>query len=71
MLERVSSATLPFQFTPLREGRPEHGGGKIKRGDFNSRPSARGDPTQLPRDADARNFNSRPSARGDPEIWWA
>ena len=32
-----------FQFTPLREGRPVDGAEATAGGDFNSRPSARGD----------------------------
>ena len=37
-----------FQFTPLREGRPRHHNGACKGGNFNSRPSARGDSTVVP-----------------------
>ena len=53
------------QFTPLREGRP---GIVTLRGitnDFNSRPSARGDEWVLVQVEINIHFNSRPSARGD------
>ena len=36
--------------------------------DFNSRPSARGDPPRRDTSDRATNFNSRPSARGDQEV---
>ena len=37
-------AAVPlFQFTPLREGRPSAPAARLSAGDFNSRPSARGD----------------------------
>ena len=35
---------VEFQFTPLREGRPEAGRSLHAGGDFNSRPYVRGDP---------------------------
>ena len=55
-----------FQFTPLREGRPQ----QIKRITifqhyFNSRPSARGDKHVHRNSPSTLYFNSRPSARGD------
>ena len=54
-----------FQFTPLREGRPDcsqmHHGRKY----FNSRPSARGDFFRPFCRNQLSYFNSRPSARGD------
>ena len=54
-----------FQFTPLREGRPNVNGTMVTPSDFNSRPSARGDRRgRLPLQK-LLNFNSRPSARGD------
>ena len=58
-----------FQFTPLREGRPN--GKYCVRNpalDFNSRPSARGDKKAADYGNKAINFNSRPSARGDEKI---
>ena len=56
---------LPFQFTPLREGRLPLARARATRSYFNSRPSARGDP-EIPRTIRPRiYFNSRPSARGD------
>ena len=55
-----------FQFTPLREGRhPAAGRAAGAEGNFNSRPSARGDGVRRPARAGAGYFNSRPSARGD------
>ena len=60
---------LAFQFTPLREGRraqQHHGVSGLC--NFNSRPSARGDPAFLVvRLLLRHHFNSRPSARGDME----
>ena len=55
----------PFQFTPLREGRRQPGGKRRNTHDFNSRPSARGDPPHMPMAGKETYFNSRPSARGD------
>ena len=56
-----------FQFTPLREGRLRHCNRLCAAGDFNSRPSARGDmEASVELFASRMNFNSRPSARGDP-----
>ena len=54
-----------FQFTPLREGRPGHGGFYHRHRHFNSRPSARGDGIVPCWNRRGTNFNSRPSARGD------
>ena len=61
-----SVGSMPFQFTPLREGRRYRKVSKSRKDvDFNSRPSARGD--RHPRTVYNRvfYFNSRPSARGD------
>ena len=55
----------PFQFTPLREGRRASDGQCAISADFNSRPSARGDPPPRPPSGACCYFNSRPSARGD------
>ena len=58
--------TVLFQFTPLREGRHQHSILANHIGNFNSRPSARGDALVGTRRTKRRkNFNSRPSARGD------
>ena len=55
-----------FQFTPLREGRPEMPDYWLRApGYFNSRPSARGDPPHMPMAGKETYFNSRRSARGD------
>ena len=55
-----------FQFTPLREGRPARGSAsRLRRTNFNSRPSARGDPPFFVAVFGLSHFNSRPSARGD------
>ena len=55
-----------FQFTPLREGRPDRTPRPgASQSDFNSRPSARGDPPSAAPWSCPRHFNSRPSARGD------
>ena len=59
------TATLTFQFTPLREGRREWRDSNAAGNDFNSRPSARGDVMHKQCAVCGRNFNSRPSARGD------
>ena len=66
--ERFSSSTL-FQFTPLREGRRTEGQFAECTGYFNSRPSARGDASNLRDTWIAIYFNSRPSARGDGDQW--
>ena len=58
-------APLAFQFTPLREGRPRGSASRLRRTNFNSRPSARGDRRRISHRRAVRNFNSRPSARGD------
>ena len=42
-LRRISASGWIFQFTPLREGRPVPDEQSARRGNFNSRPSARGD----------------------------
>ena len=54
-----------FQFTPLREGRPEISPVSSHHPHFNSRPSARGDHCVSPFLTQPAYFNSRPSARGD------
>ena len=62
----ASCKRTSFQFTPLREGRRMNA--KLRSGcgcHFNSRPSARGDPTLRRRRTLLMYFNSRPSARGD------
>ena len=61
----ASPAALPFQFTPLREGRLDAPIGDAIHIDFNSRPSARGDFRGVRESGRRENFNSRPSARGD------
>ena len=59
-------ASRLFQFTPLREGRPEMPDYWLRApGYFNSRPSARGDPPHMPMAGKETYFNSRRSARGD------
>ena len=60
-----SKLTDIFQFTPLREGRRSQASHRIPPDDFNSRPSARGDPALHYCTHPCDNFNSRPSARGD------
>ena len=60
------SSRSQFQFTPLREGRPDqHHQPTSTISHFNSRPSARGDDLRRGGDLYPRHFNSRPSARGD------
>ena len=59
---------LLFQFTPLREGRPQTLPWSPRWMYFNSRPSARGDRFSVYHADYRRNFNSRPSARGDGNI---
>ncbi len=54
-----------FQFTPLREGRPDEKWLITRIMNFNSRPSARGDPCGRHSKRAHLHFNSRPSARGD------
>ena len=54
-----------FQFTPLREGRPQAVTIEMRKHDFNSRPSARGDFSGEDVHDSISYFNSRPSARGD------
>ena len=54
-----------FQFTLLREGRPDRYRSISSRAYFNSRPSARGDGGPRLTFQRQNNFNSRPSARGD------
>ena len=56
---------MTFQFTPLREGRLVEAVQRRSPGDFNSRPSARGDGRCRPAQSTTQHFNSRPSARGD------
>ena len=62
----ATHCVAPFQFTPLREGRPCAASSPAKPINFNSRPSARGDPAPRQGKRPAPYFNSRPSARGDP-----
>ena len=57
--------TRLFQFTPLREGRPEAFRAAMAEQYVNSRPSARGDDAAAARAGTVYYFNSRPSARGD------
>ena len=59
------NATSKFQFTPLREGRHDNRKRNAQHGDFNSRPSARGDLPFRVLFSCLLYFNSRPSARGD------
>ena len=54
-----------FQFTPLREGRPEPARQTWPRTYFNSRPYVRGDRTLKGGDNYFSDFNSRPYVRGD------
>ena len=62
----VSYNSEVFQSTPLREGRPACARRKgTIRGDFNPRPSVRGDARVRARTSRATNFNPRPSVRGD------
>ena len=64
--EVTDAASGEFQFTPLREGRPEMPDYWLRApGYFNSRPSARGDPPHMPMAGKETYFNSRRSARGD------
>ena len=63
--ERFSSSTL-FQFTPLREGRPNGFIGNFLFSIFQFTPLREGRRSPLPlARARATHFNSRPSARGD------
>ena len=64
MISPLSSCVL-FQFTPLREGRRKCRAVPAADGNFNSRPSARGDAVALNIAVPTSDFNSRPSARGD------
>ena len=60
------SASVRFQFTPLREGRRQRRRRMAQEvPDFNSRPSARGDSYESVLWLNPVYFNSRPSARGD------
>ena len=64
--EVTDAASGEFQFTPLREGRPNAFSTLSVLVYFNSRPSARGDGRfRLSFVGELKNFNSRPSARGD------
>ena len=59
-----------FQVTPLREGRqPPDRKAPSTSTNFNSRPSARGDPPHMPMAGKETYFNSRPSARGDALLY--
>ena len=53
-----------FQFTPLREGRPGHGGFYHRHRHFNSRPSARGDLSRRPRVRASGKFQFTPLREG-------
>ena len=56
----------PFQFTPLREGRPKKSQKNAKKGLFQFTPLREGRPTRAGRMRISKMyFNSRPSARGD------
>ena len=61
----LREATKIFQFTPLREGRLFPPLREALTGNFNSRPSARGDLVMRLVSPARQYFNSRPSARGD------
>ena len=54
-----------FQFTPLREGRPDSHGGIGRGAVFQFTPLREGRPHQRSAGAGRSYFNSRPSARGD------
>ena len=64
--ERASSqpAASRFQFTPLREGRPERPAASQPPADFNSRPSARGDPEPPAEAPAASRFQFTPLREG-------
>ena len=53
-----------FQFTPLREGRPEEWRAALEALNFNSRPSARGDMSALGATGTARLFQFTPLREG-------
>ena len=59
---------VPFQFTPLREGRQSHGCGRTSRRYFNSRPSARGDDTFVDVPAGGCTFQFTPLREGRREV---
>ena len=59
---------LRFQFTPLREGRPDRPHDAAGKPHFNSRPCERGDHTAHLSHAVHGHFNSRPCERGDSKI---
>ena len=60
------STGMIFQFTPLREGRPELRLSDRKAKYFNSRPCGRGDLTTTTKlQPNSIHFNSRPCGRGD------
>ena len=61
----MNVSDILFQFTPLREGRQFQPHKLMVASNFNSRPSARGDASNLRDTLTAIYFNSRPSARGD------
>ena len=61
----LSADGILFQFTPLREGRHYTLSPASRPTNFNSRPSARGDPFLFVAVFGLSHFNSRPSARGD------
>ena len=65
VLFSLNHSSIKFQFTPLREGRPDLRRNQRGDGDFNSRPSARGDRRGNEHLDSNQYFNSRPSARGD------
>ena len=58
-----------FQFTPLREGRRALGGAVDFGGDFNSRPSARGDAHQHLMNSKHSSFQFTPLREGRRKRW--
>ena len=64
-----TSCAAAFQFTPLREGRPDsHATAEHQRCKFQFTPLREGRPILSTIWGNAAHFNSRPSARGDPRI---
>ena len=62
--EDFQKSAAKFQFTPLREGRRRHSAGRERQcRNFNSRPSARGDKTQL-KAAQKENISIHAPPRG-------
>ena len=60
------TATIVFQFTPLREGRRKHRPQHPDERDISIHAPPRGATMPSPSVTASTNFNSRPSARGDP-----